>query len=444
MICHIRALFLLIGFGFCFSVHALSLYEAYNLALGSDPVFRAAIKEREANDANQIIGRSALLPKVVAGSVTATNRLTNTYSGSISQNFDNFASNNNYVQLLQPLFDLSALAKYRQGIAQKNFGDAKFQADTYDLLIRTTQVYLEIMYIEDQITFIKSESAAFLEQMKLSEKSFKYGEASKLDYLEAKTAYEISSSQLLEAQLQLTDTKRRLGNLVGIDQSTKIAVRKLHKQFTFFNDLPRQFNELKELALENNHDLKAANYKVLVAREEVSKNVSNYLPQISAVANWNRQNSFSVSTVNVISSQTMGGIQATWPIFSGGETVGQTRQASALHEKSIEEYEGLRLNTLSDLQKFYDQISFYQRKIKILQGSLVSAQETQKATNMGILAGIRTNYDALAATKAVFGISKDLAQAKYAYILAYLKTKQLSGLMKVSDLESISKSYFAE
>jgi protease secretion system outer membrane protein len=221
-------------------------------------------------------------------------------------------------------------------------------------------------------------------------------------------------------------------------------VKKISKQFTFFNDLPKQFNDLKELALENNYDLKAANYKILVAREEVSKNVSNYFPQISAVANWNRQNSFSVSTVNVISSQTMGGIQATWPIFSGGETFGQTRQASALHEKSIEEYGGLRLNTLSDLQKFYDQVSFYQRKIKILQGSLVSAQETQKATNMGILAGIRTNYDALAATKAVFGISKDLAQAKYAYILAYLKTKQLSGLMKVSDLESISKSYFAE
>ena len=440
----IRSMLFLVFAGLCFSAHALGLHEAYNLALGNDPIFRAAIKEREANDANLIIGRSALMPKVVTGSVTATNRLTNTYSGSVSQNFDNFSSNNNYVQLLQPLFDLGALAKYRQGVAQKGFGDAKFQADTYDLLIRTTQAYLETMYVEDQINFIKSESTAFLEQMELSKKSFKYGEVSKLDYLEAKTAYEISTSQLLEAQLQLTDTKRRLGILVGIDQSTNITVKKISKQFTFFNDLPKQFNDLKELALENNYDLKAANYKILVAREEVSKNVSNYFPQISAVANWNRQNSFSVSTVNVISSQTMGGIQATWPIFSGGETFGQTRQASALHEKSIEEYGGLRLNTLSDLQKFYDQVSFYQKKIKILEESLVSAQETQKATKMGILAGIRTNYDALAATKAVFGISKDLAQAKYAYILAYLKTKQLSGLIKVSDLEAIAKSYLKE
>jgi len=440
----IRSFLFFVCVALCFSAHALGLYEAYNLALSNDPVFRAAIKERDANDANLTIGRSALMPKVVTGLVTATNRLTNTYSGSVSQNYDNFASNNNYVQLLQPLFDLGAVAKYRQGMAQKDFGDTKFQADTYDLLIRTTQAYLETMYVEDQINFIKSESATFLEQMQLSEKSFKYGEASKLDYLEAKTAYEISTSQLLEAQLQLTDTKRRLGILVGLDQSTKIALGKLRKQFTFFNDLPKQFNELQELALENNFDLKAANYKVLVAKEEINKNASNYYPQISAVANWSRQNSFSVSTINVISSQTMGGIQATWPIFSGGETYGQTRQASALHQKSIEEYGGLRLNTLSDLQKFYEQVSFYQRKIKILHESLISAQETQKATKMGILAGIRTNYDALVATKAVFNISKDLAQAKYAYILAYLKTKQLSGLIKVADLEMIAQAYLVK
>jgi protease secretion system outer membrane protein len=311
-------------------------------------------------------------------------------------------------------------------------------------LIRTTQAYLETLFIEDQINLIKSEGAAFLEQMKSAEKSFKYGEVSRLDFLEAKTAYEMSLSQLLESQLQLTDSKRRLGILVGLDQSSLVKLEKLRKHFSFFNDLPRQFDELRDLALENNHDLKAANYKVLVAKEEIKKNSSNYYPQISAIANWSRQNSFSVSTINIISNQTMGGIQASWPIFSGGETYGQTRQASALYEKSIEEYGGLKLNTLSDLQKFYDQVGFYQRKIKILEDSLGSAKETQKATNMGILAGIRTSYEVLVATKAVFNISKDLAQAKYAYILAYLKTKQLSGLIKASDLEVVSRAYLTE
>ena len=328
-----RAIFFTFAFALCCSSHALGLFESYNLALINDPVFRAAIKEHDANDANLTIGRSALLPKVIASSTTATNRLTNTYSGSVSQNYDNFASSNNYFQILQPLFDMGGIAKYRQGMAQKDFGDAKFQADTYDLLIRTTQAYLEALFLEDQISFIKAEGAAFLEQMKSSEKSFKYGEVSKLDYLEAKTAYEMSLSQLLETQLQLTDAKRRLGILVGLDQAIPIKLDKFRKHFTFFKDLPKQFNELKELALENNHDLKAANYKVSVAKEEVNKNSSNYYPQISAIANWSRQNSFSVSTINIISNQTMGGIQASWPIFSGGgrwaliKSVGSTQPA---------------------------------------------------------------------------------------------------------------------
>jgi outer membrane protein, protease secretion system len=99
----VRLLLFLIVSVSCFSVHALGLYEAYNLALGNDPTFRAAIKERDANVANLIIGRSALLPKVVTGSVNATNRLTNTYTGSVSQSYDNFSSSNSYFQLLQPM-----------------------------------------------------------------------------------------------------------------------------------------------------------------------------------------------------------------------------------------------------------------------------------------------------------------------------------------------------
>ena len=45
----------------CFSVHALGLDEAFNLALGNDPVFRAAIKERDANAANLSLQSGALV-----------------------------------------------------------------------------------------------------------------------------------------------------------------------------------------------------------------------------------------------------------------------------------------------------------------------------------------------------------------------------------------------
>lgn len=43
---------------------ALDLLHAYEAALANDPVFLAAVKENEAGQANRVIGRSALMPKV--------------------------------------------------------------------------------------------------------------------------------------------------------------------------------------------------------------------------------------------------------------------------------------------------------------------------------------------------------------------------------------------
>lgn len=43
---------------------ALDLLHAYEAALSNDPTFRAAAKENEAGQANRVIGRAAVLPKV--------------------------------------------------------------------------------------------------------------------------------------------------------------------------------------------------------------------------------------------------------------------------------------------------------------------------------------------------------------------------------------------
>jgi protease secretion system outer membrane protein len=422
---------------------ALTLIESYNLALEHDPIFRASIKERDVNNASLMIGRSAILPKLSAGSNVGTNRLTNTYSGAASQTFDGYPSSNNYIQVLQPLFDLGSLAKYRQGLYQKDYGDHKFRADTFDLLMRVTTAYLDVLYSSDQLNYLIAENKAYQEQMQFTEKGAKLGETSKIDFLEAKSAYENSSAQILEARQQAEDSKRKFGILIGAPEAENLKLNPLTGKFPFIADLPTSYEQLKNLAIENNPDLRAAQIKTSIAKEEINKANANFLPQVSGIVSWSRQNSFSVNTVNLISNQTMGGIQAAWPIFSSGETLGQSRQAIAQYEKSTEEFEGLQLNTLSELKKVFDQTSLYQKKIQILESSLLSAKEAQKAMGMGVLAGIKTNLDVLLATKNVFNINKEIARAKYSYILAWLRAKQLAGTIEILDLERCSALYFA-
>ena len=420
-----------------------SLIDVFNQALANDPLFRAAIKDHEANTANLMIGRSAVLPKLSASANMSTNKLTNTSTGSVSQTYDNYPSSNNYIQILQPLFDLGSFAKYRQGMYQKDYGDAKFQADTYELLARVTQSYLEVLYSEDLISYLTSQRDSYLGQMNAADKSFRYGDMSKIDYLEAKSAYENSLYQLLEAEQQSRDSRRKLGVFIGESDISSIKINKLRTGKQYIPKLPANFQQLLDIAQNQNYSFIAAQHKLSYSKEEINKSSANFYPQVNAIANWSRQNSFSVNTVNLISNQTLAGVQVSWPLFSSGETLGQTRQAVALYEKSKEEYEGLKLNTGVDLEKFYDQIHLFGSKIQILENTLEALQESKKATVYGVAAGIRSNVDVLLAIKNIFNTQKDLAQARYSYINSCVKVLQLSGLLKIDDLENISSIYFS-
>lgn len=419
----------------------VNLVECLNLSLNNDPTFLAAIKDHDATTANLTIGRSAMLPKVTVGSTYANNTLTNLYTGNVSQVYDNYPSSNNYVQAIQPIFDLAAMAKYREGIQQKNYGDFKFQANTLDLLIRVTQAYLDVLFGEDQVALLKSENAAYFEQMQAAQKSFQAGEASKIDYLEAKSAYEVSLTQIDEAVLQVRDFKRKLSILIGRkDRDTDyLVLAKVQLSKSLGHDLPNNLAEIEHVAMENNPDLQALESKAEIAKEEINKVRANYYPQISAVATWSKQDSYSVNTININSTQTLLGIQLTWPILTGGETLGMSRQAAALLEKTQAENFGYQVNLLSDLRKYFEQATFYENKIKVMEQSLISTKETQKAVKMGMTLGYRTNAEVLVATKNIYNVNKNLTQARYAYILAVLKTKQLSGLLKVHDLEGLSQ-----
>jgi protease secretion system outer membrane protein len=55
--------------------------------------------------------------------------------------------------------------------------------------------------------------------------------------------------------------------------------------------------------------------------------------------------------------------------------------------------------------------------------------------------GERTNVDVLLAQKNLFNTRKDLAQAKYNYLLAYLKLRQQGGMIDLIDFQKIA-TYF--
>ncbi|WP_268648046.1 TolC family protein, partial [Escherichia coli] len=70
-----------------------------------------------------------------------------------------------------------------------------------------------------------------------------------------------------------------------------------------------------------------------------------------------------------------------------------------------------------------------------------SARELTVAVRKSVAGGERVNADVLDAEQRYFDALKNLAQARYAYLLAGLKVRQLTGTLAASDVREVD-GYF--
>jgi protease secretion system outer membrane protein len=144
----LRAIFVAASVGFTFGpfnpVHALGLADAYEAALGHDPVYAGAMKEKEAGDANRAIGRSYLLPNLSANYANYRDWTGTTYFG---PQYGNAETNQTYraysagMSLRQPLVNFEGIARYRYGKAAALASDATFADRSEQLLVRVLSAY---------------------------------------------------------------------------------------------------------------------------------------------------------------------------------------------------------------------------------------------------------------------------------------------------------------
>ena len=424
---------------------ALDLIRAYEEALGNDPVFRAAIKEHEAGQANRVIGRSAVMPKIglnynqyannskISGPIITggpENTTTRAYPSDMVQ-----------VQLTQPLFNLTALAQMRQGMAQGDMSEARFIYQTQDLLVRVLQTYTDVLYAQDNLSYLTAQREAYKEQLKVNQRTYEKGEGTVTDALETRASYEMSEAQVIEAQDTLENNKRKLEALTGNPIRSVAEIKTLSENFRVLPLVPSAFELWRETALASNAELRASEHNVEVARQEYEKQKAAHYPTVAGVVGWSQQKSQTYTAINQQAVNSQAGVVISMPLFSGGETTGRTTQAMANFEKAQAERDQIRDKIITELRKQYDLVRSSLQKIEALNRAVDSATELTKAMRKSVQGGQRINLDVLVADKGLATARRDLAQAKYNYMLALLRLKQQAGSLELNDLEKAALNF---
>ncbi len=428
-----------------FSAYGLDLMHAYDYALGNDPVFRSITKDFEAAEANRSIGRSALLPQVT-GNITEAGNKSN-INGPLYLNGPWVTTTRTYpssgvsAQISQPLFNLAALASMRQGVAQAEQGRAKFLSGTHDLLVRVTQAYTDLLYAQDNARYLTAQRDAYKEQLEVNNRLFQGGEGIVTDALETRASYELSVAQVIEARDQIQEAKGKLEAILGFELTSLDLIKKLKRSFGFEAVVPADFASWRQLALDNNAELRASNSNVQVARQQYEGQKAGHMPTLSAVVSWGQSNGQTIQSISQNSITTTAGIQLSIPFYSGGRTQGLMVQSYANYEKAQADRDVIQNRILIDLRKQFDLTVSSRQRIEALNRSVESAQELTKAMRKSVIGGQRINLDVLVSDKGLATAQRDLAQAKYGYLLAILRLRQLAGTLSEDDLSRVANFF---
>lgn len=412
--------------------HAEDLRDVYRLALENDPQLRAAEAAHEAALQSRPISRSALLPSVSLGAGAQRNMYR--YSQP-NQPKDNYTSSGYTLSLQQSLYRHENYAQLRQADASIAQADASFNAEQQGLIVRVAAAYFNLLYAEDSLRFAKAEKIATAEQLHQIQQRFEVGLSAITDVHEAQAGYDAAVAQEIVAENALENTREILREIIGQDPGTLAT---LQVDLPLQNPDPANKGKWEETALQQNLQLLAAEAAVNVAEEEINRRKAGHYPSLDLLASHNKvDNSKSRYSATEYNNNVIG-LQLNVPIYAGGGVSASARQASFLHSQAQEILEQTRRATVRQTRDSYLGVTAGISTVQARAQALSSAKTALKATQAGYEVGTRTAVEVLNSQRELFRTQRDLARARYDYVLSTLQLKQAAGILSAEDIEHVN------
>lgn len=420
------------------SAGALDLIEAHRAAREHDADFAADLSAAEAGREYAVQSRAALLPRVNITGQAGRREQEVKQSGDLSALLNSKASGTVYgygVSITQPLYRPDAKADSRSLAAQAEIAALAFRAAEQDLILRVAQTYFSVLLAQDALQFAKAQRAAVAEQLAAAKERFESGRARVTDVAEAQANFDALAAAEIAAQSDLAVSRARFFSLTGRDGDDPDPIAAGESQASL-EDLQAWLNRARSGSLE----IRIRERESAVADSEVNRTrlAGRLSVDIVAKLDDTRQDGELSPLAYPDHSQTMSvGLQFSMPVFAGGALESRYRQAVAQRNQAQQQLEATRREVEVNVRETHTQVTSGGMRVAALEQGLASAQTSLEAGELGREVGNRTNLDVLNLQQQVYDVKRDLADARYGYLLTQLKLAALAGELSENDLAGL-------
>ena len=337
------------------ATRATNLSDAYEDALGHDPVLGGA--EAGLRATREIVpqSRSALLPNLIASGTSAWNEREQLSTGSEQNN----NTHSWQAQLRQPVLDLEAWFNYRSAKSRVEGAEWNFAATEQDLIVRIVIAYLNVLRAEDLLESTESAEAAVKRQLEQVQQRFDVGLVAITDVLEAQAAYDSTVVLRVQAVGDHDIFFETLRTLTGEPYS---SIDRISESLPIVNPSPGNEDEWVNTALSTNLTIRAAAEQLQSAKQTLRARRSGHLPTIDATVSTGHSVSggSSFGGFEFPPSKTDSDVYAlsiTVPIYQGGLTSSRAKEARALADQSRQQLTDRQLTVSRDTRNLFRAVS---------------------------------------------------------------------------------------
>ncbi|MHB1188647.1 TolC family outer membrane protein [Thiobacillus sp.] len=427
----LKPLFLALTLALAPAAHATNLTDVYRDALAYDAQYAAARAAYQAGQEKVVQGRAGLLPNVNLGGNVRYNSVESSLPGGDAD----YDSNGLSLTGTQPLFRKQNWVLYEQSKNQVKIAEMQLKVAGQDLILRVAQAYFDVLQSQDNIAFINAQKASITEQLAAAKRNFEVGTATITDTHEAQARYDLAVAQEIAEQNSLNIRLRALEKLIGKPAGTldSLVDNKLLRAESGTLD------EWAARAADGNLQAEIQRIAKAISDQEIQRNRAGHYPTLDAVAGYTITNGQNFGTQQVDTRTATVGVELNLPIYQGGLTSSRVREAVANQEKARQDLEVATREAGLQARQAWLNVNSGVARVRALEQALISTQAQLASTKLGLDVGVRTNLDVLNAEQQVLSAQRDLAGARYAYLLAVLSLKAAVGTLSPEDLAEIDQ-----
>lgn len=417
-------------------VDSADLADTFRLALENDPQYLSAGAELRANQELRPQARALLLPNLSFDAQVAGNRLDVSRSPFGPTGIRRFNDKVLSVSLTQPIFRRGLWVQFEQAGKQVEQAEVRFAFARQDLILRVAEVYFDVLRAIDSLRFARAEKEALAKQLDQAQQRFDVGLIAITDVQEAKAGFDSARADEIAAINQLNNATEALRAITG---QYFTDLEPLGQRLPLVPPEPNDIDEWTDIGLEQNLQIAIAQLAVEISDKEIKRAQSGHLPTLDLVGTHSFTDSgggvFGGSETSLSALE----LQLNLPIYEGGLVLSQTREARASYQQALDELLGERRETQRQTRDAFLGILTGISRVEALRQAVVSAEVAKEAIDAGFQVGTRTAVDVVASTRDLTRQQRDLAFARYDYLLNILRLKLAAGILSDEDLVEINQ-----